>query len=565
MSKIIKSEITDEELFAELIEEGSNTQPEAETSDEDVLAEPEAAGEVLETEDEDEFEEDEAEAEEETPETADEDILELRDLLHSENPDEEEIAVSNLDDIVAEFSAEASPESSEERKAALPRRRSGFKFVLACFLAFAVLVAATVGVFYLRWYETYQSSLPEQKSVSVFSLLFQDPDWALLYTMSGTPDGAFENRDIFVQYMNITVGDKPLSYMEIPQDDPLLRAYTVFHGSTPIGEFTMRGIDNDIPEWNLDSVKLYTEREQSVTILKAPDATAYVNGVAVDSTYMIRSTSTLAENFLPDDVHGYRMEELYVPGLMLPPKVVVLDTYGREVELDYDSETCTYSPKVSDDLQIGDDHINFALEAAKASAAFAVRATSFTELRQYFDPNSAAYEQICNTAPLLEGCASYTFDPSATKVDNYRSYGNDMFSATVTLKLDVVMANGDAHSYDMTYNYLYEQSYSGTFMIIQISDQSFHIPHEQVRLTFISGTEELDSMMVNAKETLLHLPDVTAPAGTTFAGWAKEITDEDGNTSLGIVFTPDENNAVTLDPETPLEPSLLFAVFEELE
>lgn len=561
MSKIIKSECTDEELFAELLEEGSNTEP---------------AGEVPNTEDFNEFESaetiaeaegiDDAESSEASADSADEDILELDDLLGVEIPDGEETVVSNLDDIMAEFSAEDSPVSSEDRKAALPRRRrSGIKFVLACCLAFALLVAITVGAFYLRWYQTYRSALPEQKSVEVFSVLFQDPDWALLYTMSGTPDGAFENRDIFVQYMNITVGDKPLSYMEIPQDDPLLRAYTVFHGSTPIGEFTMKGIEHDIPEWNLESVKLYTERTHSVTILKAPDATAYVNGVAVDGSYMIRSTSTLAEDFLPDNIHGYRMEELYVPGLMLPPKVVVLDSYGREVELDYDSETSTYFPKASDDLQIGDDHINFALEAAKASAAFAVRATSFTELRQFFDPNSAAYAKICNTAPLLEGCASYTFDPSVTKVTNYRSYGNDMFSATVSLKLDAVMANGDAQSFDMTYNYLYEQSYSGTFMIIEISDLSFHIPHEQVRLTFVSGTEELDSMMVNANETILHLPNVTAPAGTTFVGWAKEITDEDGNTSLGIVFTPDENDSVTLDPETPLEPSILFAVFEELE
>ena len=146
------------------------------------------------------------------------------------------------------------------------------------------------------------------------------------------------------------------------------------------------------------------QRSHSITIRKAPEHKAYVNGVILDDSYIVRTTSTVAEDFLPNGVHGYRLDELKVTDLLMEPLVTVTDASGNPIPMVYDSDTNTYSPMEEKGPEIADSHVQFALDAAKANAAFAVRANSFTDLRQFFDPNSNAYEAVCNSVPLLEGC-----------------------------------------------------------------------------------------------------------------------------------------------------------------
>ena len=477
----------------------------------------------------------------------------------------EEVPEDDLERIVREFSAPEPQEQEEVEEYTEPVQKkpvSALKVIGIICAALVLVAAIVVGVVYMQWNQQYQASLPEQKSAEAFSLLFKDPDWALLYTMAGIEDTPFENRDTFVRYMNATAGGQRLSYLQLPQQDPLICKYAVFHSGGTIGSFTMVGTEDAIPQWSLGEVELYFQRTHSITILKAPDCIAYVNGAALDESYILRSTSTAAENFLPDGVHGYRMDQLLVDNLLMEPSVTVTDVSGTPIPMVYDSDTHTYSPLEEKGPEIADDHIQFALDAAKASAAFAVRANSFTDLRQFFDPNSNAYEVVCNTAPLLEGCAEYKFDPSATQVTNYRSYGSSLFSATVTLKLDVTMENGDAHSFDLSWHYLYKQNYTGNFLIIEIGEQSFHTLRQQVRLTFISQEQVVGSTMLDASASSIELPQITAPEGTTLSGWAQKLTDSEGNENMAILFAADESNVVDLPEGTVLEPMTLYAMYE---
>ena len=479
----------------------------------------------------------------------------------------DDIPEDDLEQIVREFSAPEFPEEEEQEEIFLPTAKKGGSILkgMGIICAALILVAGiVVGVVYLQWNQQYQAALPDQKSAEAFSLLFNEPDWALLYTMSGTADTPFENRDIFVRYMNATAGGQRLSYMLLPQTDPLVCKYAVYYNNQTIAYFTMVGTKDAIPEWSLGPVEFCIARNHSITILKAPEHTAYVNGVALDNSYVIRSTSTAAEAFLPEGVHGYRLDELHVTDLMLEPTVTVVDANGTPVPMVFDSDTHIYSPMEEKGPEIADSHIQFALDAAKANAAFAVRANSFTDLRQFFDPNSNAYEIICNTAPLLEGCASYTFDPSATSVTNYRSYGSSLFSASVTLKLDVTMENGDAHSYDLNWHYLYKQNYTGNFQIIEVSDQSFHTLQQQVRITFVHQDQVVESKLVDIHEAAIALPKVSIPAGKKAAGWAQKHTDAQGVESMAILFPINTEDTVALPQGSTLEPMTLYAVLEDI-
>ena len=488
-------------------------------------------------------------------------------------PADEEFDLAELDDIIKEFSAceedapleEETFPQYEDAADEDPSRLSPLKIALTVCLSIILTAALAVGAVYFLWYQRYQAAQPEQKSVEVFSQLFQDPDWAMLYSVGGLQDTAFENRETFIRYMAAATEGQPLQYMELPQEHALVRRYCVFSGDTAIGEFTMVGTEDTIPQWNLDSVEFFLNRDRYVSIEKAPGATAFINGIPVDNTYIIRSSSTLAEDFLPEGTHGYRMEQLLVTGLMLDPEVVVLNADGSLVEMEYNSETCTYSPKAQSAPQMTDEYRQFALDAAKTCAVFAVRANTFADLRQYFDPNSTAYEEIGAQEPLMDGCASYTFDESATQVINFCTYGNSLFSVTVSVKLDIVLVNGDAFSFDMTWHFLCRQNPAGGFLITHITQQPLHTLREQIRLTLMVDGKELDSMMVASNETVLQFPRVTAPEGKVFAGWGMEITDSDGNATTAVLFAPSASNMVHLTPGNTLNPMTLHAIFQDAD
>ncbi len=475
------------------------------------------------------------------------------------SPDQE------VENILKEFQLSAPDEEFPLPEPLPPEEKKGvsaLKIVLIVCAILVVLALAAVGLVYYQWNQRFDAAQPEQKSVEVFSLLFKDPDWNLLYTMAGMEDTEFEGPQDFVAYMESLVKGEPLYYMEVSSPDIDLRRYLVVCQDTVLGEFTMVNSGGAIPNWQLDEVTLQRVGSKLYHILKNPEHTVYINGVPLDDSYIIRSTTTLAEAFLPEGLHGKRVQELLITGLMLEPAITVLDAEGNPVAMELNEQTGVFAPAQQPDAEIADQHRQFALDAAKASAAFAVRGSSFTALRQYFDPNSNAYQMMQSSPALLEGCATYTFDPTATQVTNYRSYGADAFSVTVSLKLDATQENGDAQSFDFTWHYLLSKNYSGNFMITEVSEESFHMEREQIRITTVYDGDVLSSELVDSDAATLQLPQIPAPEGKTFAGWAREITDANGKVTMGILFTPDETGLVTLPEETELEPMTLYAIFE---
>lgn len=484
----------------------------------------------------------------------------------------DDVSEDSLEQIVREFSAQEfsvpdypQPEQQESFTAFPVKKRSpAFKTVAIICGVLLLAAAIVVGVFLLKWHWENPVSLPRLESAEAFSSLFSNPDWAQLYTMAGMEDTLFENSNTFVRYMTATTDGKRLNYLLLPQGDPLICKYAVFYDNKTIGYFTMVGADVENPAWTLDSVEFTLPHSHSVNIFMAPEYTVYVNGVALDDSYIIRSTSTSAEDFLPEGVHGYRMNELQVSDLLMEPHVNVTDAAGNPVSMVYDSDTRTYTLKEEKAPEITEDHKQFALDAAKTCAAFAIRAKEAADLEQFFDPNSNAFQAASAAAPLLEGCADYTFDPSMTEVTNYYSYGNSLFSVSVTLKLDATMENGDLHSFDLSWNYLYTQDVENNFRIIEMSDQSFQTLREQVRLTYINEGRVEKTKMVDIHENVLILPRISAPEGKLATGWAQKRTNSMGDEVMAIIFPITDNDVVLLPQDSTLEPMTLYAVYEDI-
>ena len=95
-------------------------------------------------------------------------------------------------------------------------RLSSVVFYAVFFLCVFLFYSATYfGLLELRnWLNRYELAQPSTKSEEVFTKLFTDPDWGTLYDMAGIQDTAYESRDAFVSFMESTVGDSELTYIE---------------------------------------------------------------------------------------------------------------------------------------------------------------------------------------------------------------------------------------------------------------------------------------------------------------------------------------------------------------
>ena len=83
----------------------------------------------------------------------------------------------------------------------------------------------------------------------------------------------------------------------------------------------------------------------------------------------------------------------------------------------------------------------------------------------------------------------------------------------------------------------------------------------EVRLTFTVNNEVIHQDMYNANSTTLSTPGITVPEGQQFLGWFREVRDENGDTTLQLMFQPDENGNVSLPHGYVLEHMVLFARF----
>lgn len=437
-----------------------------------------------------------------------------------------------------------------------------FYSIYATFVVLALGASIALTIPLRSWLETYQASQPENKSQEIYARLFADPDWAALYNLADVQDTAFEGSNAYAAYMEDKVGTDELTLMETSAGLSGDRKYVIRHGSEKIATFTMTGTEDPsthITAWELGKVELCFTRERSVTVEKAPEQTVYINGVALDDSYTVKTTATRAEGYLPQGIHGYRRVQQTLSGLLMTPTVSVRNPDGSTVPLIQD-ENGNYSIQTPE-MVISGEEKKIAVDAAKAYALYSIRAIGTGELKKHFDSTAQIYKDICNTQVFLRDYTGYRFVDDITAVSDYYRYSDDLFSAHVVLQLKVTLASGTAKIYDAATTFFFTRQEDGSYRVTDITNLRLQEPQVQVLLTFM--TEPPLYTMIDATAQSLFFPEVSPPAGQTFRGWAVQELDETGRTVMTIVFTPDENGTVYLSGSQPLEPMVLYPVFEK--
>ena len=440
-----------------------------------------------------------------------------------------------------------------------------YSIFLGCVALFLIAVLCIMGP--LRdWLVEYEASQPSHKKNVIFTELFLEKNWERVYELSHTEDNAFENKDTFAAYMDKLVGDGELTCIETSAGLSGNKKYIVKLGEEKLATFTLTGgseKETEIPQWELGSLELLLSGDQSVTVELLPGQTAYINGVALDDRYTIRTISTPAEKYLSEGLHGYQRVHQQVTGLLTVPKVTVKDASGTNIPVTLNAETGLYQQTISQ-ADATTEEKQYALDAVEAYALYMIRKVNKAEIANFFDSKSQIYKTITSSeVGWMQSYASYRFtEPSFRQF--YR-YSDSVYSIFVDITLEVVRGNGSVKEYDLANTLFLTKNSNGKYMVTEMTNIDVQQKTEQVRLTFVNEGSVLSTGMVDANANKLALPTVTAPDGKVFAGWVTQGTDENGKLTLTMVFEPSESKELYLPEDFVLAPMTLYAHYEEVQ
>ena len=468
---------------------------------------------------------------------------------------------------VKETPAPVRRSDDRRRRAQQRKRRNGtilFYTVYAAFiLAFFIALACVMDPL-KDWLIEYEASQPNHKRDQVYAELFENPDWKKIYTLAGLESNTFENADTFAAYMNAKVGSQKLTCLETSAGLSGDKKFIIRLGSEKIASFTLTAAvqipENEIQSWALGTLEVFYTANKSVTVEKFPGCTVYINGVALDDSYTIRTVATVAEGYLPEGVHGFRLEQQQVTGLLADPTVTVKDASGAEVPVIRNPETGVYEVTITADAASTEEK-ELALNATKAYAEYMIGKSTLGNVQKHFDKNSQFYKTISRSeVGWVQSGASYAFT-EAVYSDYYR-YSDTLFSINVDMTLNQTRFDGSVKQYPLNNTMFFRKDANGKWLVMEATNVAVQQQTEQVKLTFINGDQILSSSFVDSASNSLTLPTVTAPEGKVFKGWVTESIDDNGKTTLTMVFEAGENT-IYLPDGYALEPMALIAHFEE--
>lgn len=458
---------------------------------------------------------------------------------------------------------EAAAPAQKKKKG--PRLGGVIFYTFYCMFILIFFAATYLGLNWLHgWLTDYEAAQPTVKCEEVFNQLFADPDWDQLYTAAGIQDTAYEGKDVVVAYMEENYGNAQMTYLETSAGLSGDKKYIVKADDEKIATFTL--VDDSeglasIPEWQLGTVELFFEREEVFQIEKMDGHTAYVNGVALDENFTIQKATTIAQEYLPAGTTGVTMETQQITGLMAMPTVTIRDDGGQEMGVVYDEATRTFVEQLESNT-ITDTEKEVALNAAKNYCLWMIKeVTSRDAIAKYFDTSSQTYKTIINTTELwMQDHNGYRF--ANETVTDYCRYTDNLFSAKVSLSLNVTRTNGTVREYTYAQTLFFVLNENGNWKAFDMTNVDVQKPVGQVRLTFMQDETLLTSDFYATDATEIVTPTISIPEGKVLTGWVTHEKDENGRSVYNLIFQPDEHGNVTIPEGNTLTPMTLYALIE---
>ena len=447
-------------------------------------------------------------------------------------------------------------------------RLSGVIFYTIFFLSIFLFYTATYfALLELRdWLNRYEMAQPTYKSQEIFETLFSDPDWDSLYDITNVQNAAYGSKDDFIRYMENSVGESDLTYVETSTGLSHDKKFIVRLGNEKIATFTLINHNQsvsqtEIADWQLGSLEFFVQYNESYYIKKLDGHTVYVNDSPLDDSFTVRISTTNSEGYLPEGVTGIRVCTQQITGLAGKPNVRIVDIAGNEMKVAYDESTHTFTEQ-SEVNSISDTERDLAIDAVKTYALYMINRAGEGDIAEYFLRGSDAYNAITDTERgFVQDAASREFVNES--VSNYCRYSDNLFSVRVSVTLNQYRSSGTVKESFIEQSLFFEKQSNGKWMCYNMTAVDVSTPVERVRLIFMNDDVVLDSDFYDSEINTLICPLVSAPDGKVFTGWMVEETDENGQSIMNIIFQPDENGVVAIPAGATLEPMTLYPYFDD--
>lgn len=432
-----------------------------------------------------------------------------------------------------------------------------YRVLLGVILALLLIFA------YLRfgmlrpWLTRFEAAQPKHASQEVFADLFSPADWGRVYDLAGNLS---MNRGSFVNMMEEMTQGQELTLVETSAGLSGNRRYFVKMGGDNIASFTLASqTEGTVTAWSLDGVELLMELQAGTVSVRAlAGQRVLVDGMERGENCQAQFTETAAERYLPEGVHGRRTVLWQIPaGLPQYVDVSVLDENGQAVPVTYDEDAGRFVVEEPAEEPDGEQSGQI-IGAAKSYALYMVRAGSSAQLQKYFDSTSQIYKTIRSSELWIQQTSEQTF--SNEKISEFRRYGEELFSARVSMHLDIRRSNGTYKPYEVD-STLFFHRVNGKWLAYDMTNIDVQEEILHTRLIFMDGQTEVGRMFVSSEEKSFTPPAVAAPAGQRFVGWATR-ENEDGGVTMTVRFRPGEDGTAALPAGWVPEPMTLYAAFE---
>ena len=441
-------------------------------------------------------------------------------------------------------------------------------------LIFVFFIGVFVTLNWLNgWLKDYEAAQPTVKCQQVFDQLFGNPDWAQLYRLAGDPTGTgtnkydtqFEGVNEYVTYMNDKVAGQELNYVETSAGIGTKKKYIVRLGSEKLATFTLNGYTEEqkitaIPDWQLDGVEIFVNRQESIKIRKLENHVAYVNNQPLDDSYTIQIASTKAdENLAPENRIRTSIQE--VTGLLTTPQLLVYDQTGAPIEVRYNPDSGMFEEQTSA-IAMTEEERSAVFGALEAYAGFMINASgSRAAVAKYFDGSSRTYNDIIKMNGELWMNADRGHEFRNEEILGYTKHSDSLFSVRASMVMHVINKDSTEKDFNVLQS-MYFTKKNGNWVCTEMTNEDITAPVGEVRLTFCDLAGNVLSSDFYATDTpSLITPVVEAPAGKVFSGWSTITTNEQGQKTWNLMFQPDETGNVTLGVGYTLTPMVLYPLF----
>ena len=441
-------------------------------------------------------------------------------------------------------------------------------------LIFVFFIGVFVTLNWLNgWLKDYEAAQPTVKCQQVFDQLFGNPDWAQLYRLAGDPTGTgtnkydtqFEGVNEYAAYMNNKVAGQKLNYVETSAGIGTKKKYIVRLGSEKLATFTLNGYTEEqkitaIPDWQLDGVEIFVNRQESIKIRKLENHVAYVNNQPLDDSYTIQIASTKAdENLAPENRIRTSIQE--VTGLLTTPQLLVYDQTGAPIEVRYNPDSGMFEEQTSA-IAMTEEERSAVFGALEAYAGFMINASgSRAAVAKYFDGSSRTYNDIIKMNGELWMNADRGHEFRNEEILGYTKHSDTLFSVRASMVMHVINKDSTEKDFNVLQS-MYFTKKNGNWVCTEMTNEDITAPVGEVRLTFCDLAGNVLSSDFYATDTpSLITPVVEAPAGKVFSGWSTITTNEQGQKTWNLMFQPDETGNVTLGVGYTLTPMVLYPLF----